>query len=176
MEEQVRELAARVEDRVLRWSERWSGLEAKSRSRILGLIVAAPSVVVLGIAAWLSPSPDGFGTHRQLGLAGCAVMTVSGWPCPMCGMTTTFALMAEGRIPEAVYNQPFGVVLYSMTFASAIIGLIDAVSGRSLLRTVAWMLYPWERPIAAGLLIGLFAGWLWKSVLLHPDFFGWSSG
>ncbi len=176
MEERLRELAARMEGRVIHWATRWSEWERSSRVRVLGLLVSAPAWVVLGIAAWLSPSPDGFGTHRQLGLAGCAVMTLSGWPCPMCGMTTTFALMAEGRVPEALHNQPFGVLLYVLTFVSAIIGMVDVLTGRGLLQTVAQALYPWERPVAAGLVIGLFGGWLWKSVVLHPDVFGWPSG
>lgn len=173
MEERLREVAARMERRVLQCATRWNEWEESTRVRVMGLVVSAPTGVLLAIAAWLSPSPDGFGTHRQLGLAGCAVMTLSGWPCPMCGMTTTFALMAEGRILDALYNQPFGVVLYAMTFVAAIVGILDLLTGRGLLPAWGRGLYPWERPVAAGLVIGLFGGWLWKSAVLHPAVFGW---
>ncbi len=174
MEERVREVAARVEARVFQLAQRWEGLGAAGKNRVLGIFIAAPGSLVLGIAAWLTPSADGFGTHRQLGLAGCAVMTVTGWPCPMCGMTTTFALMADGRVVDAIYNQPFGVVLFGMTLVATIFGIADVIVGRSTLGAIGRLLYPWERPVAAGLLIGLFGGWLWKSAVMHPVFFGWS--
>ena len=103
-------------------------------------------------------------------------MHFTGWPCPMCGMTTTFTLMAHARPLDALHTQPFGVVLFVMTFLGAVVGMVDLLSGMGLWRRALALIAPWERPIAAGLLIGLFAGWLWKSVLLHPDFFGWSSG
>ena len=44
----------------------------------------------LVIAAALSPSNAGHGTHRQLGLPACGWQTNMGLPCPTCGMTTSF--------------------------------------------------------------------------------------
>jgi hypothetical protein len=66
----------------------WGALPAGLQDRLVGVILAVPTSVVLGLAAWLEPAAGGVGTHKQLGLNGCAVLTATGWPCPMCGMTT----------------------------------------------------------------------------------------
>jgi len=77
------------------------------------VVVALPTLTVLAIARHLQPDPAGVGTHTQLGLGRCPVLALTGYPCPMCGMTTTFALMADLRPVDAALNQPFGVVLFS---------------------------------------------------------------
>ena len=100
------------------------------------------------------------------------MLTWTGWPCPMCGMTTTFALMAEGRVLEAFHNQPFGPVLFSITAMFAVLGLLDMVTGRGWIASAARFLAPQEQRIAMGLLIGLAGGWLWKCGLLHPEVIG----
>ena len=61
----------------------WASLPADLQDRLVGVVLAAPSSVVLGLSAWLEPAAGGVGTHKQLGLNGCAVLTATGWPCPM---------------------------------------------------------------------------------------------
>ena len=53
---------------------------------------------VLGVALWLNPYTPGGGartmaTHTQLGMPPCNMVTLTGRPCPACGMTTSFALL-----------------------------------------------------------------------------------
>lgn len=170
--EPILRLAGQVEawvDHKLSWIE-------QSRSpwtvRGVGLVLALPSWTVLSIAHWLQPDPAGFGTHRQLGLAGCTVMTLTGWPCPMCGMTTTFSHLAHGEILAGALNQPFGVVLFSMTALAAVVGAIDLIGGQGAYKRVLRWIKPYEQRIAAGLLFGLVGGWIWKMVEMHPSTFG----
>jgi hypothetical protein len=120
----------------------------------------------------LEPAAEGFGTHRQLGLAGCTVMTLTGWPCPMCGMTTTFALMADGEFLKACINQPFGPVLFGITFVVGVLGGLDLLTAKGFLGKAMKLLGPYEQKLAMGLLFGLFGGWLWKMVHMHPETFG----
>lgn len=170
--EGVLKLASRFEswvDERLEWLEK---AQSPGMTRMIGLVLALPSWSVLGIARWLDPDPAGFGTHRQLGLAGCTVMTFTGWPCPMCGMTTTFAHLAHGHLGEGVSNQPFGLVLFSMTVLAAVVGAIDLVSARGAYRKVLHLVGPYEQKIAGGLLFGLVGGWIWKMVSMHPATFG----
>ncbi|MEI6524493.1 MAG: DUF2752 domain-containing protein, partial [Planctomycetota bacterium] len=75
-------------------------------------ILAAGLIFVLGIAAWLTPNPSGLGTHQQLGLPPCTSLMVLGIRCPACGMTTSWALMIEGRIPEALAANLGGSLLF----------------------------------------------------------------
>ncbi len=173
--EQLKEAANRFEQWLNAQVERMSGLSQGRGARMLGGVLGVPATLVLIVAAWLEPAAEGFGTHRQLGLAGCTVLTLTGWPCPMCGMTTTFALMAEGRLLEALHNQPFGVVLFSGTVLVSVLGMFDLATGRGLIAGLMRRLGPWEQKIATGLLIGLIGGWLWKSALMHPHIFGISS-
>jgi hypothetical protein len=138
-------------------------------NRVVGAGIGIPTSVVLAIALWLTPSPAGYGTHTQLGLGSCTMLTFTGWPCPMCGMTTTFALMAHLRPLDALKNQPFGVVLFSLTVIGAVVGLFDLVSGRGLWRRVGAWIGQREQGLAILLLVGMISGWLYKCALLHPE-------
>jgi hypothetical protein len=168
-------MAQRVEAIVDDTLKRIRAFPEASVSRSVGLALALPTWTVLGIARWLEPAAEGFGTHRQLGLAGCTVMTLTGWPCPMCGMTTTFSLMADLRFAEAFHNQPFGVVLFTLTFLGALVGLADTLSGGGLLWRILRWLSPYEQKIALSLLVGMILGWGWKMLLMHPSTFGFSA-
>ncbi len=76
------------------------------------LAVAAVGVAgVLGVARGLEPDPRGFGTHQQLGLPPCSFQTLTGFPCPSCGMTTAFAWTTRGRVDRAWRANPAGALL-----------------------------------------------------------------
>jgi hypothetical protein len=62
-------------------------------------------------AAWLEPSPDGRGTHRQLGLPPCAFLTLFSRPCPTCGMTTAWAYLMKGQWQNACRANAGGTLL-----------------------------------------------------------------
>ncbi|MDP2305744.1 MAG: DUF2752 domain-containing protein [Pseudomonadota bacterium] len=141
------------------------------RPRTLGFLIGAPTTIVLAIAAWLTPAAQGFGTHMQLGLGGCAMLTMTGWPCPMCGMTTTFALMAHFRLMEALVNQPFGVVLFALTVIGSVLGIADMVTGRGIIRAAFRWVGRREQLLALGLLFGMIGGWIYKSMRMHPGLF-----
>lgn len=130
--------------------------------RLRGAILAVACWGVLGVACCLTPRHVGFGTHEQFGLPPCTFLAVTGWPCPSCGLTTSFAAMAKGRIGQAVRAHPFGAVLFAGALVVGIVSLGELVCGRDLLR----LLRPgagWAIGIAAGLLIGwtvkLLVGW-----------------
>lgn len=141
-------------------------LSAALRDRLVSLALGVPSWSVLGIAIWLHPEPAGLGTHRQLGLGQCTLLGLTGWPCPMCGMTTSFAHMAELQPLGALGAQPFGVVLFLLTALTALLALAELArpSGRWM-RALAWI-EERELSIAIALLVGLASGWLYKILVL----------
>lgn len=130
--------------------------------RFVALTLLLPSATPLVVAALLDPDPAGVGTHRQLGLGGCTMLQLTGWPCPMCGMTTTFSLAIHGRLIEALLCQPFGLALFLLTVATALVSLVELVRPVGLWRR-AW---DWiglkEGWIAAALMLGLLVGWAYK--------------
>ena len=86
--------------------------EDLSRLARVALVVSALGlVVVLGVARRLEPDPRGYGTHTQLGLAPCTFKLVTGRRCPTCGMTTSFAWFARGRLDRSWAANPAGSLL-----------------------------------------------------------------
>jgi hypothetical protein len=99
----------------------------RSAAALMSLGCAA----VLGVALWVQPSPQGYGTHRKLGLAPCGFLVKTGYPCLTCGMTTAFSLSVRGRLAAAIHAQPLGMVLTGVTALAAVLLGIIAVTGKT---------------------------------------------
>jgi hypothetical protein len=104
-----------------------------ARAVYLGFALAAAGLLLT--AAGLTPAPAGLGTHRQLGLPACGFLKATGLPCPSCGLTTSFALGARGRLSDAAQLHPFGFVLFFSVVASVPLSLVAAYR-RTPLRAV----------------------------------------
>jgi len=105
------------------------GVETASTAgnRVEAAAVLVIAVGVLVLARIMQPSPEGFGTHEQLFIVPCAFRWLTGVPCPMCGMTTAFTLMARGEVLAALGAHVLGPALYAATWAltgSALVGLV----------------------------------------------------
>ena len=142
----------------------WERRTASLQDRIVGGVLAVPTGGVLAVARVLTPAADGVGTHTQLGLGGCTVLALTGQPCPMCGMTTTFSHLAHLQPIEAMVNQPFGVVLFSCTVALFAVGLADLLHPRARWRRLLELTVRNEVWVAGGMLVGLALGWVYKVV------------
>jgi len=107
----------------------------------------------------LHPAGGGHGTHEQMGIPPCSFLSRTGWPCPSCGVTTSLAAMAHGRPVAAWQAQPFGVMLFALLAAGAVLGGSELVGGRSIvhrLRPRRW--WAWT-------LVGAMAfGWGYKAL------------
>ena len=135
-------------------------------ARFTSLVVFVPTAVLLALARWLTPDPSGVGTHIQLGLQPCAVLTWVGFPCPMCGMTTTFSLLAHFRPMDALITQPFGVVLFAITVMTAAISLLEIVHPRNRWDRLFKRIDGREIVLLSILIAGLSAGWAYKIVAM----------
>jgi hypothetical protein len=110
---------------------RWADSERLGRTTRLALVVLALGLVgLLGLARGLVPDPRGYGTHRQLGLASCGFLRLTGRPCPTCGMTTAFAWSVRGRLDRAWWANPAGAVLAPTCLALVPWLLVSAIRGR----------------------------------------------
>ena len=102
--------------------------------RLMAGLVGLCCLSVLCVAAWLHPSPTGYGTHQQLGLAPCAFKERTGWPCPSCGYTTAFTYFAHGNPVASFVTQPMGAVLALFAAMAVWSGFYIAVTGRPVHR------------------------------------------
>lgn len=98
--------------------------------RLLAGFVLAVACVAFTIAATVNPydesgRPRTHGTHRQLGLPACTMLSTVGFPCPSCGMTTSIALVFHGDIPAACRANWAGVIIAVAGVATALwLGLL----------------------------------------------------
>ena len=85
---------------------------------------------LLTLARALPPNPSGFGTHRALGLPPCTALHYFGIPCPTCGMTTAWAHLLRGDLPQAWACNPGGVCLAGVALLVGTWSTALAVRGR----------------------------------------------
>jgi hypothetical protein len=135
--------------------------------RIQALLVGTGAIVILAIAAWLSPSADGVGTHKELGLPPCGWIVAADIPCPTCGMTTAFSYTVRGNFLSAFKTQPFGLFLAVCVAITGILGFTIAFTGRP--KTSFW--YHWMTTKTLFIIAGLAAfAWVYK-ILAHRGWF-----
>lgn len=136
-------------------------------SRATSALLAVGTGAVLAVAAWLEPSTAGHGTHTQLGLPPCSFWAFTSWPCPMCGATTTFSLLAHGRVIEGVVNQPFAALLFLATLGVFAVSAAELVQPRRRWERLGARLDPVEGWLAGGMILAMMAGWAYKIAQLR---------
>jgi hypothetical protein len=80
--------------------------EAARTRRLVRATLIAVAVALTGVfvaAARIHPydkdgQPLTMSSHTQLGLPPCNFVSLTGKPCPSCGMTTSFALLVRGDV------------------------------------------------------------------------------
>ena len=138
------------------------------RDRIQYLLLSGSAAALLMVARLLRPSPEGFGTHRQLGLPSCAFLSFTGFPCPSCGLTTSVAHAARLHFYESIVTQPFGLLVFISAVLSIPLSIyfmsrrvpcsdLNRLRGGNLMiyLMIAFFIISWLYKIAA--MKGLFA-------------------
>lgn len=138
-----------------------------ARARLTAASVFLGCSVLIALAAWLTPDDSGLGSHRQLGFPPCSMVTLVGYPCPTCGMTTAFAYSVRGKLLSAFHAQPAGLALALVTVLAASVALSVLVTGkvwavnwyrvspaRVALAAVLLVLGAWGYKLAVGMITG----------------------
>lgn len=150
-------------------------LRARPRSspgeRLVAGVLALLCCLVIGTAYKLEPAEAGFGTHEQLGLAPCGFVVISErsfgrpFPCPSCGMTTSWSHAAKGQVLSAILAQPLGFVLFCAAVTMAVWGAVCAFTARPLLALL-------DRLPAGGSVIFVLSlgmvSWIYKIIIMGP--------
>lgn len=156
-------LLARLDDAA---KGQWARIPSPLRVRLVSIVLLAGTGVVLGLSGWLTPAAEGHATHLQLGLNPCTILSATGYPCPMCGATTTFALMAHGRPLMALVNQPFASLLFVMTVATFGISGAEILQPRRRWERLLALVGPWEIPLVVAFLGLMTVSWIYKTALM----------
>ena len=136
------------------------------RHRLVSGVVAVGLGAVFVLAALLVPAEAGHGTHTQLGLGSCTFLQLSGLPCPMCGATTSFSLMAHLQPVAALMNQPFASVLFMISAGAFGVAVSETVDPRGRWSRISRWLGPREGYLALGFLGVMGASWIYKIWLM----------
>ena len=138
---------------------RWTERRRESAAALLG------TAAVLAVARALNPDVSGYGTHEQLLLLPCLFRLLTGLACPFCGMTTSFALMADGAVRAAWTAHVLGPPAYVATWTVLLAGLVGLT--RDSRPLPQWL---WSQLIGRILLLAVLAAWvanLARQLLLH---------
>lgn len=106
------------------------------KSRMAWFVLFAVPLVVMLIAASLTPDPAGHGTHTQLGFPPCGFLLITGLPCPGCGLTTSFAHMIRAQVVGATHANPFGVLLFLVSLSTIFVSAVGFVRGLPVIDTL----------------------------------------
>lgn len=127
--------------------------------RLLYTLAAVACAAPLVVSAFLHPDPRGAQTHVQLGLPPCPLYQFTGIPCPFCGMTTAFSLIAQGDVLHALSVQPVGCLVYFLCAVGSAWFLLCAAQGRP------WTdprQQKWWRTAEKVALVVIAMGWAYK--------------
>lgn len=147
------------------WDLPENGASARRLSGFERALCAAAllSIVMVWMVAYLlTPDARGIGTHEQLGLASCRMITFFGIPCAFCGMTTAFAHLAHGNFTAALITQPAAVVIAALTVPAAFVAGFSAAQGVVPLFVSSLAS---SRRVVGGMSLVVFAAWIYKIVV-----------
>ena len=128
------------------------GWWTEQRRESVGAMVGAATVLI--VASALTPDSSGHGTHEHLFLLPCLFKTLTGLPCPFCGLTTSFALMADGTVGAAWAAHVMGPPAYLATWVILAAGVVGLRCNRRPLPR--WL---FSQPGGRTLLAVVLAGW-----------------
>jgi hypothetical protein len=138
--------------------------------RLIALTVALAALAALVAGMLLQPSPQGTGTHLQMGFQRCQFLRTTNLPCPSCGMTTSFSWFSKGNWLASLYVQPGGFLLALTCGALFWAGLYAFITASPLQRLIRQVPGIYSVPIILGFFI---AAWGWKIFIHLKGIDGW---
>lgn len=101
---------------------------AVTTPRIEGVVI----ISVIGAIVLLSLLLDSTPNYFPL----CIFHTVTGLPCPSCGMTRAFISLGHWDIRSALFFNPASILIYPAAWAGLIMALLQVVFKRKYIETI----------------------------------------
>jgi hypothetical protein len=114
--------------------------EAARTRRLVRATLIAVAVALTGVfvaAFRIHPydedgNPRKMSTHTQLGMPPCNFVTLTGKPCPSCGMTTSFALLVRGDVVASARANWVGSVICTLWAVTLVWATASGAWGKPL--------------------------------------------
>ena len=103
----------------------------KNEVRIISFGIVFCLFFVFMVSFMVSPSPEGIGTHVKFFLPPCALYKLTGLPCPFCGATTSFSLLAKGEFLKGFKTNPFAALIFVSGILVFVYSLLCLVAGKA---------------------------------------------
>lgn len=106
------------------------------RATLVALALALTAVFVAAFCIYPydgNGNPQTMSTHTQLGMPPCNFATLTGKPCPSCGMTTSFALLVRGDVSASLRANWVGSLICVLWAGTLVWALASAAWGKMLL-------------------------------------------
>lgn len=115
------------------------------------------ALAVLAVARLLTPNEAGYGTHRGLMMPPCLFHTLTGVPCPLCGLTTASARAIRGDVIGSFEAHVLGPAVLLATIVVASVSLLALVWEVPVLQRAVATLY--GAKVAYWLLVLVLVAW-----------------
>lgn len=135
-----------------------------SFQRLPYVIYLISFLFILILSMKLYPSEEGYGTHRQLGLPACGFLTMTAYPCPSCGITTSFSYFVRGKFLDSLRVQPFGFILFLALLAGVFISIYAALKTIPVSRFFDSVIF---EKLQMALLIIFLLSWIYKIYVMQ---------
>jgi hypothetical protein len=114
--------------------------------------------------AWLYLSLNASTTLNVAGFEGCIVKHVTDVPCPSCGSTRSVTALLKGSFVEAIYSNPFGIIIAIILLIVPPWLLFDVSSGKSSMYAVFVKCENRLKTptVAIPLIAAVIVNWIWN--------------
>ncbi len=103
----------------------------KSEVRIISFGIVFGLFFVYMVSFMVSPSHEGIGTHVKFFLPPCTLYKLTGLPCPFCGATTSFSLLAKGEFLKGFKANLFAGLLFISGILVFVYSLVCLAAGKA---------------------------------------------
>jgi len=104
--------------------------------------------------------------YKESAYNGCLIKQATGVPCPSCGSTRSIASLLQGHFVEALYWNPFGLIITIIMLVLPFWLIYDLVQRKDSLyvfygKTEAFVR---QKKIAIPLIILVIINWIWNII------------
>ncbi len=134
----------------------------KTKNGLYGFLLI---LTVVGYA-WLFINYLGMKPVEKTGFTFCLFKQASGLACPACGTTRSMLTIMQGAMEQALYLNPFGLILLSVMLVTPIWILWDLLTGNDSFLSAFQSFEKWmnQKGVLIPFMVLVLLNWIWNIV------------